>query len=200
MGRRSDHTRDELRRLIIAEGHRLLAETGLARFSGREVAKRAGYTVGTIYNVFGSLDRLLVTLNSHTFRLWAEFLEQRLADSPPDRIRTLVEAYFAFARDHTHVWSAIYEHRVSAELFDAVDHDSRTALTAIVDREVRSAIPSAGDLDMPRFVRSLIATVHGHCSYALGGTFTLLEEIDPAASALARVRECLAAHGYRPPD
>ena len=199
MGRRSDHTRDELRCLIIAEGHRLLAETGLARFSGREVAKRVGYTVGTIYNVFGSLDRLLVTLNSNTFQLWADFLERQLADSPPDRIRTLVEAYFAFARDHTHLWSAIYEHRVATGLFDPADHESRGALTAIVDREVRAALPSAGDMDVPRFVRSLIATVHGHCSYALGGTFSLLEETDPTASALARVRECLAAHGYHPP-
>jgi AcrR family transcriptional regulator len=199
MGRRSDHTRDELRCLIIAEGHQLLAETGLARFSGREVAKRAGYTVGTIYNVFGSLDRLLVTLNSHTFHLWADFLEQQLTDSPPDRIRTLVEAYFAFARDHTHLWSAIYEHRVGADLFDTADHDSRSALTAIVDREVRAALPAAGDMDVPRFVRSLIATVHGHCSYALGGTFSLLEETDPTDSALARVRECLAAHGYHVP-
>ena len=200
MGRRSDHTRDELRGLIMAEGHGLLAEVGLARFSGREVAKRAGYTVGTIYNVFGSLDRLLVTLNSQTFHLWAEFLEQRLADSPPDRIRTLVEAYFAFARDHTHLWAAIYEHRTSADLFDPTDHADRAMLTAIVDREVRAAIPAASELDMPRFVRSLIATVHGHCSYALGGTFALLDETDPADSALARVRECLAAHGYHQPD
>ena len=40
MGRRSDHSREELEELILAEGHRLLAETGYARFSAREVAKR----------------------------------------------------------------------------------------------------------------------------------------------------------------
>src|SRR5207253_2291494 len=50
MARRSDHTRAELEALILDEGHRLMAETGYARFSAREVAKRVGYSIGTIYN------------------------------------------------------------------------------------------------------------------------------------------------------
>ena len=44
-----------------------------------------------------------------------------------------------------------------------------------------------------RFARSLIATVHGHCSYVVSGTFALLDEPDPVGNALARVRECIAA-------
>ena len=42
MGRRSDHTRSELRTLLVNKGHALMAEVGYAKFSGREVAKRAG--------------------------------------------------------------------------------------------------------------------------------------------------------------
>jgi AcrR family transcriptional regulator len=199
MGRRSDHTRAELRALLLAEGHRMLAETGLARFSGREVAKRAGYSVGTIYNVFGSLDHLLVALNSQTFLCWADYLQRELGQDPADRIATLVHAYFAFARDHTQLWSAIYEHRVAPDLLGPQDHAARSALTAIVDAEVRAALPADTLVDIGRFARSLVAVVHGHCSFALGGTFTLLEERDPAASALARVRESLAMHGYAAP-
>ena len=41
--------------------------------------------------------------------------------------------------------------------------------------------------------RSLVATVHGHCVFALTGTFALLGEDDPRGAALARVRETLAA-------
>ena len=201
MGRRSDHTREELRALLVAEGHALMAEQGLARFSGREVAKRAGYSVGTIYNVFGSLGRLIVAINSHTFTLWAEALRARLANGGEDRIRSLVEGYFDFARAHPNLWSAIYDHRLSeGEELDESDIAQRAALTAIVEEEVRAALPHCAKSrpDMPdaaRFARSLIATVHGHCSYVVTGTFALLEEPDPVASALARVRECLAAQG-----
>jgi hypothetical protein len=42
MGRRSDHSREELSRFIIAEGHEHMAEVGFARFSACEVAKRIG--------------------------------------------------------------------------------------------------------------------------------------------------------------
>ena len=89
MARRSDHTREELRELLVREGHALMAETGFARFSGREVAKRAGYTVGTIYNIFGSLDGLLLAINTRTFEQWTAFLEQRLAAAGADRIAAL---------------------------------------------------------------------------------------------------------------
>ncbi|WP_394270295.1 TetR/AcrR family transcriptional regulator [Qipengyuania sp.] len=194
MGRRSDHTREELRALLIAEGHKLLAEQGLAKFSGREVAKRAGYSVGTIYNVFGSLDRLIGAINSHTFSLWADFLRQRLNEGGEDRIRSLVEGYFDFALAHPNLWSAIYDHRLAeGEQLDEADYDQRAALTAIVEKELRAALPNPDMPEAARFARSLIATVHGHCSYVVTGTFALLEEPDPVGSALARVRECLAA-------
>lgn len=194
MGRRSDHTREELRALLIAEGHKLLAEQGLAKFSGREVAKRAGYSVGTIYNVFGSLDRLIGAINSQTFSLWADFLQERLDEAGEDRIRSLVQGYFDFALAHPNLWSAIYDHRLAeGEQLDEADYDQRAALTAIVEKEVRAALPNPDMPEAARFARSLIATVHGHCSYVVTGTFALLEEPDPVGSALARVRECLAA-------
>lgn len=180
--------------MLIAEGHKLLAEQGLAKFSGREVAKRAGYSVGTIYNVFGSLDRLMGAINSHTFSLWADFLQGRLDEAGEDRIRSLVEGYFDFALAHPNLWSAIYDHRLAeGEQLDEADYDQRAALTAIVEKEVRAALPNPDMPEAARFARSLIATVHGHCSYVVTGTFALLEEPDPVGSALARVRECLAA-------
>lgn len=196
MGRRSDHTREELRALLIAEGHKLLAEQGLSRFSGREVAKRAGYTVGTIYNVFGSLDRLIGAINSHTFSLWAEFLRERLDQGGDDRIMSLVEGYFDFALAYPNLWSAIYDHRMSeGEELSESDYSQRAVLTAIVEEEMRAVLPDPDIPEAARFSRSLIATVHGHCSYVVSGTFALLEEPDPVGSALARVRESLAAQG-----
>ena len=67
--------------MIVAEGHRLMAENGFAGFSAREVARRVGYSVGTIYNVFESLDHLLIAINSRTFELWTDYLRQRIERS-----------------------------------------------------------------------------------------------------------------------
>ena len=66
MGRRSDHSSPELREMIVAEGHRQMLEVGFARFSAREVAKRIGYSIGTIYNVFGTYEGLILAINGRT--------------------------------------------------------------------------------------------------------------------------------------
>ena len=89
-----------------------MAEVGLARFSAREVAKRVGYSIGTIHNVFGSYDRLVTAINTRSFVLWADHLQQRLAEGGSDRIKALVEGYFEFARDNPRLWTAIYDHHM----------------------------------------------------------------------------------------
>ena len=198
MGRRSDHSPAELRALLIAHGHDLVAERGFARFSAREVARRAGYAVGTIYHVFGSLDHFLIAVNSRTFALWAEALEQALAAVPAQgtaRIEALVRAYFAFAAANANAWMAIYDHRIDRSVTIAPEDDAaREALTGIVDREVAAWLGRPVDEQTRRLVRSLIATVHGHCALWLTGSYALMREPDPAGQALARVLEILRAN------
>ena len=189
MGRRSDHSRAELEALILDTGHALMAEVGFARFSAREVAKRAGYSIGTIYNVFGSHDRLVLAINTRTFTTWAEHLRALLADAGEDRIAALVHGYFGFARAHPHLWMAIYDHRLPAGMaMPAEDAATRAALTGIVADEVARAL---GREAVAALTRSLVATVHGHCHFALTGAFALMGEADPEGQALARVREAL---------
>ncbi len=180
--------------MIILEGHRQMAEMGFARFSAREVAKRIGYSIGTIYNVFGTHDRLILAINTRTFRLWADHLRERLDTRGADRIRALVEGYFSFARENPNLWMAIYDHRLPADATMPVELEAqRTELTEIVTAEVAAALPDRARPSAGRLARSLIATVHGHCTFALNGTFALMGEGDPLELALARVRESLAA-------
>lgn len=194
MGRRSDHSRAELEALILAEGHALMAEVGYARFSAREVAKRVGYSIGTIYNVFGSHNRLVMAINSQTFTLWAAAMRARLDANPADRIAVLVESYFSFAEANPNLWMAIYDHRMLPdEEFPETYRAQRAALTGLVEAEIRRVIPAERGDDAQPLARSLVATVHGHCAFALTGTFALLGEHDPMGTALARVRETLAA-------
>ena len=194
MGRRSDHSRAELESLIVTEGHRLMAEVGFARFSAREVAKRIGYSVGTVYNVMGTHDRLMLSINTLTFRLWADHLRACLADQPDDRIAALVGGYFSFARENTNLWMAIYDHRLPPG--DPMPEDyaaERGELTGIVAAEIARVLPPARIGEAPALARSLVATVHGHCFFELNGTFALLGEKEPQTTALLRVRESLNA-------
>ncbi len=194
MGRRSDHSRPELERLIISEGHKHMAEVGFARFSAREVAKRIGYSVGTLYNVFGSYDRLIYAINTRTFRLWAEDVRQQLEAAAGDRIQILVGAYFRFASENRNLWMAIYDHRAPPDfIVSEEDAATRATLTEIVIAEVTAELPEGRRRDAPRLARSLFATVHGHCTFELNETFAAMGEKDALGMALDRVRESLAA-------
>ena len=196
MGRRSDHTRQELEHLFVVEGHKHMAEVGFARFSAREVAKRIGYSIGTLYNVFGTLDQLLIAINTRTFQLWAEDVRDALERSGPDRIRSLVEAYFGFARANPHSWTAIYDHHLPPDLaLSDAQNLLRGGLTQIIVDEVAAVLPPGAQADAPRLARSLIAVVHGHCVYDLNGSFALMGIEQPMELALERVRESLAHAG-----
>lgn len=178
--------------MLISEGHKHMAEVGFARFSAREVAKRIGYSIGTLYNVFGTYDHFIAAVNTRTFEQWAQELSAALSQCKGDRIQCLVENYFVFARTNRNLWRAIYEHNLPDHfVMPDEQHALRGALTDIVVQEVADALgPTMADA-APRLARSLIATVHGHCTFDLNGSFALMGLDGAVEMALDRVQESL---------
>lgn len=194
MGRRSDHSRAELQEIIISEGHRQMEQVGFARFSAREVAKRIGYSIGTIYNVFGSYDELVLAINGRTLELWLHHLETSLSALRPgeDRLKRAINAYFEFAIANRHTWTALYDFRLPDDIEPPEYYQQRVrAIMTVVEREVEAALPATERGDAPGLTRSLLATVHGHCFFTLNGTFRILNEQAPLEAARARVADAL---------
>ena len=65
--------------MAILMGNQMIAEAGFAAFSARKLAHKMGYTVGTIYNVFGTHECLIASINGHTLDALAHCVQQRLA-------------------------------------------------------------------------------------------------------------------------
>ena len=196
MGRRSDHSRAELEALILEAGEALLAEVGFARFSAREVAKRIGYSVGTLYNVFESHDRLVLAINARTLRLWADALAERLGRAGQDRIGALVNGYFDFAEANPNRWMALYDHRMPAgEPLTDDFQEAFGALIGLIEHEVAAALHHPVNEVTRALTGSLVAIVHGHCTFALNGTYRSFGG-NPRTAALARIRAALTVALY----
>lgn len=194
MGRRSDHSRTELRDMILAEGQRQMSEVGYDHFSARAVAKRIGYSIGTIYNVFGTHDALMLAINGETLDRWRDHLVTRLAGTRKERLRVAVEAYFEFAILHRNSWTAIYDFRLPENVDVPADYAAKvSAITEIVVAEIAAVLPPSRQDEARHLASSLLATVHGHCVFTLNGTFKILGETDPLSAALDRVREAVAS-------
>jgi hypothetical protein len=89
---------------------------------------------------------------------------------------------------------AIYDHRLaSGTAMSDRDMEKRRALTQIVFNEVARQLPNQPESEVEHLSRSLIATVHGHCTYELNGSFALMGEKEPVEMALGRVREAIDA-------
>jgi AcrR family transcriptional regulator len=198
VGRRSDHNRAELRAMILSEGHRQMTEVGYSHFSAREVAKRIGYSIGTIYNVFGTHDALILAINGQTLDLWKDHLLAKLAHADKDRLDVAVEAYFEFAILHRNAWTAIYDFRLPENAEAPLGYaDKVMAITDIVIDEVASALPAERRNEAASLARSLLASVHGHCFFTLNGTFKILGETDPLGAALQRVHDAIMIKDLR---
>ena len=89
---------------------RSIEERGFAAFSARQVAAKIGYTVGTIYNVFGSYDALLFHVHARTLDHWYDFLQARLKRGKAEPLRVLARGYVEYARTHYNRWLALFEH------------------------------------------------------------------------------------------
>ena len=173
-----------------------MAEMGSARFSAREVAKRIGYSVGTLYNVFRSYDRFILAINTRTLRLWTQALEERLGRAGPDRIGALVNGYFDFAEANPNRWMALYDHRMPpGEELTEEFQEAFGGLIGLIEREVAAALRRPVDSVTHALTGSLVAIVHGHCSFALNGTYRSFGG-DPRAAALARIRAALTVAHY----
>jgi AcrR family transcriptional regulator len=112
MARRKDHTREQLKELAINAGSKLIINQGFGRFSAREVAREIGYTIGTIYNVFGNYDELILHINAKTLDLWYDYTECELKKTKGSKIKFLAKSYLEFSKENYNLWLALFEHHL----------------------------------------------------------------------------------------
>lgn len=127
MGRRSDHAPDELRRLALDAARDIVKKDGLRGLKTRAIAARIGYTVGTLYQMFKSVDHLIEEMNVETMNEMHAFVSKNNRDSSIDEsLRYLVNQYLAFTQENPELWSAVMDHKLppdferSAAYFESV--------------------------------------------------------------------------------
>ena len=124
MARRSDHTREELGKLILTTSRRIVLDEGIDRLTARKIASAVGYTVGTIYQHFGNMDDLVHRLNAETLEMLLDHCiglpEQ---ESPRDRLFALAKAFVSFAEQHPKEWEAVISYRYGPEHVWSADYD-----------------------------------------------------------------------------
>src|SRR5690606_19409781 len=165
MGRRSTHTPEQLRELIIRSAHDIIAENGLGGMSAREIARRIGYSPGTLYNLFDSLDDLVLQVEA----LLLDSLDQRLSELPNEnssdtQLNRIARTYLSFGRDHPNLWNLISQHEIRPDMPTPSWYTERLErLVSRIEEALALQLPTGRDNpdSLKRSARVLWAGLHG---------------------------------------
>jgi AcrR family transcriptional regulator len=164
MGRRSTHTPQQLRELILDAAQDIIQNQGLAGLSAREVARRIEYSPGTIYNMFENLDDVVLHVEARVLDALDRRLGSVLTDggNPTDRIGRLAQAYLAFTHEKPRLWNLLFEHHMPADAqLPAWYQQKLEGLMGRVEEAMAPLFPAGREADRQRAARVLWAGVHG---------------------------------------
>ncbi|MCH2041072.1 MAG: TetR/AcrR family transcriptional regulator [Saccharospirillaceae bacterium] len=185
MARRKDHTHEQIQALAIAALQQHLAEQPLGNMSLRKLARRIGYSPGTLINVFGSYDQLLLSVNAATL----DSLSARLtlkSDSekndhkqtgnkphkndqqPLTRLLAYGQSYLQFAEQNRYLWQLLFEHRLPEDE-EVPDWQQQRidGLFRTVEQALTEVAPQTDVAAVQQAARTIWASVHGVCSLSL---------------------------------
>ena len=195
MGRRSDHSREELKELALAAAERIVDREGQAGLTTRKVAAEIGYTVGTLYLVFRNLDDLMLHVSARTLTT----LERELVASatkcrsPEARVLALAFAYVRFAGAHYRRWTMIFDHRLPEG--DSVPPWFLGKIMGLFHLLEEALRPLAGRGSPQRVAlaaRALWGGVHGICALGYSGSLAVAGDESPQALTESLVKNYLA--------
>jgi AcrR family transcriptional regulator len=197
MGRRSLHTADELRELIISASTELIQEAGLGGLSAREIARRINYSPGTLYNSFENLDDLVLTIEG---RLLDNLIEA-LAAVPEggdlrERVHKIAKCYLAFSARNPKLWNLLFEHHMPAS--QKVPDSYREKFEALMGKVEDALRPLAGGLssdEVKRSARALWAGMHGISSLSAADKLSIITADDASVLMDNLVRNYLDGFG-----
>ena len=164
MGRRSTHTPQQLRELILDAAQDIIEVNGLAGLSAREIARRIGYSPGTIYNMFDNLDDVVLNVEARVL----DALDKSLADiqqeggRADDRVVRIAHAYLAFTKQKPRLWNLLFEHHMPAGTeLPSWYKQKLEGLMGHVEQALAPHFMPGSEGDLQRASRVLWAGVHG---------------------------------------
>jgi len=172
----------------------LIEEGGVRAVGAREVARRVGVAVGSVYLVHGSLDAAITAANGRTLAridaAMAEAVEQATAAGGDAQACcvALGRCYVRFARTNRQAWAALFEFAPQDRGLASVHHAVLAGMVARIVEQLERLDPTAPPEDLPVRARTFFGAVHGVVHTALEGWFfgTPADRLEAEVEVLVR--------------
>lgn len=169
---------------VITAARDLVIEGGGDALQARAIAKRAGVSVGTVYNSYGDLVGLQLALHGQTlakFQVAFEEVDATNVDAPTaDRIAAFANAYIVFVSENQKLWEALVAFNAGRDLSELPSWyiDRVRYLLGYLDKELIKIDALEQNSELRQTVsRALYGAVNGILNAGLVGKLdNLLQE------------------------
>ncbi|MEI6335925.1 MAG: WHG domain-containing protein [Methylococcaceae bacterium] len=171
MARRSEHSLEELKVLVLSAAETIVVEEGFSALKVRTIAMEIGYTVGSIYMVFTNMADLIMHINAGTLDAIATQLEQVQKEGGAEQsIQILARSYLRYASQNFNRWHAVFDYSLSVDSkITAWYQEKVDKVFALLEVPFLEFAPALSEDHRKRAVRALWFGVHGVCALSLKG-------------------------------
>lgn len=168
MARRNDHSRDELKELIILNAVTIVTHEGFHTLTARRLAKDIGYTPGTLYNIFGSMDGLCFAINSRTLdAMWDHITNPAHYThnlTITDQLKTMARLYLEFAAQNSQLWLMVFNHALpQGQKSPPWYREKITNIFSPLEKIISPLYSVGQEIERALCARTLWSSVHGIC-------------------------------------
>ena len=170
MARRSEHSLEELKALILSAAETIVIEEGFSALKVRRIAMEIGYTVGSIYMVFTNMADLIMHINARTLDAIVVQLEQVQESSAESSIEAMASSYLRYASQNFNRWHTVFDYSLSVDSkITAWYQEKVDKVFALLEVPFLEFAPALSEDQRKRAVRALWFGVHGVCALSLKG-------------------------------
>ena len=180
--------------MILASSREIVERDGMNGLSARAIAKKIGYSPGTLYNVFKNLDDLLLTIQVALVEEARDALRAVPAGaSAQGHVRALARCYIDFAINNKRLWNLLLQHSIPS---NKVRNDILAGNLTEISRIIRNAIAplmtqrDEGDIDAA--AKAIWYGLHGISAIAVNDKLALEPATAVAAHATILVDAMIA--------
>lgn len=171
---RARRPRDELRLRTLDAARQIILDEGPEALTARKLAKAAGYTPGTIYNLFDSLPDVLWEVNREHFARMSKLFSDLPGDDPQTRLRNLAGRYLDLIDKEPTLFRALFDGPRRSETFPDWYLDAINALLDSIASELRLLAPGLSTAAAHRESVAMFTAIQGIASLQASGRLDLL--------------------------
>ncbi|RIZ67730.1 MAG: TetR/AcrR family transcriptional regulator [Methylococcales bacterium] len=191
MAKRSEHSPEELKALILDAAEIIVAEEGISALNARRLAREIGYTIGSIYMVFANMADLIMQINARTLDQLAENLLMVNDENDTQFLELWSMSYLSYARQNFNQWSCALKYTLPTQ----VGHETQTWYKAKlnnifhpVEAKLAQIKPAYTKEQINYAARALSTSIQGVCVLFLNkqSDETEIKEVEDIITVLVR--------------